>query len=242
MKKLFTLVLSAILLFCSLNVLSGCDGLQFNMHIFSSNSHSEASNDSSNKDSTSDKNSTSESSNDSSNELTFDYQNSEACIKLKNYIIKNGTYNNTSDSHYYLDSNFIDISDKTSKLFYRTSGYYFLKDKTLELTIFLTNGSSNSLLSLIMMPKDNGYLNGHYIWSYVDSGNYRMMGEIYASSWQYGSSLSATDYNFATSKVNSTLKSATAMFNLLLVSIQTDYADIHVTAADFGFENFITSA
>lgn len=155
----------------------------------------------------------------------FYEKESDTYTKLKNYLIKKGTYD-SEDNEYELTLGTTYSSDYTS--IYTRKAYYDIADDKISLSLFI---NSDHLLSIYISAAD-----GVYTWSYINSDSYYMKGTLYAITYTEDTLLG---YSYC-STTNSTLKStmrelASAMTNLLLSYLDSDFSSINVTISDLGF-------
>ena len=147
-------------------------------------------------------------------------------IRLKNYIIENGTYD-SEDKEYILQTGSSYSSDYSSQ--YRRVAYYSIEDNKIYLSLFI----DTSYLVSIYINED---LDGEYYWIYVDSSDYYMSGTIFADTYNKNSLLGIANHNISYSALlTSARKLASSMVSLICIYIDSDLSEIGVTAYSLGF-------
>ncbi len=152
-------------------------------------------------------------------------------VKLKNYIMSNGTYDST-DKVYKIDLGYTYSSDYESK--YVRRAYYYVEDEeiTLDFIIYETGGYFQ-YWTYFTIDED---VDGSYFWSYFDENDYSMSGTLTASTYNTNSLLGYSNNNISDSSLRSSVRElASVMISQLLTCLDNDLADIDVTAADLGF-------
>ena len=158
-------------------------------------------------------------------------QATDAFSKLKYYIISEGEYD-SEDNEYNLKFEPFTYEG----LLYGSFSYYRVDENELRLCIMITNGSSPVMMSLIIDKID-----GVYGWSYIDSADNFMYGNVTASTYTKNTTLTYTDYIAPASQLTTIRNLASSMLNIILTFIEIEYSDIGVTAVDFGFTYFDSS-
>lgn len=147
-------------------------------------------------------------------------------LKVKNYLRQEGTYDRKND-RYVVD--FEEIND--SGLTFSTSGYYYVGEDKIELVGYFTNHTKGAMTFITIDSVD-----GVYDWDYIDSDNSYICGTLYAATWTPDSLLGVTRYSgISVADQASYREIASKMISLTVYCITYNYADIDVSAADFGF-------
>ncbi len=154
---------------------------------------------------------------------------SDTFVKVKNYIIQNGTYD-SSDNEYTLQFSPVSLDDG---YYYITLGYYNVSENSLVFSTYLSDGWDSFMVFITVDEID-----GVYDWAYIDGYDYYMSGTLHASIWTTSSFLSYSYYDGPYSLASLTCEFASMMVSLVLYDMQYDYSDIGITAKDFGFSNF----
>lgn len=118
-----------------------------------------------------------------------------------------------------------------SGLTFSTSGYYYVGEDKIELVGYFTNHTKAAMTFITIDSVD-----GVYDWDYIDSDNYYICGTLYAATWTADSLLVPTRYSgIPALNQASYLEIASKVISLTVYCITYNYADIDVSAADFGF-------
>lgn len=151
-------------------------------------------------------------------------------VRMKDYIMKNGEYNASTDGDYYdLVLGVTYSSDRSSK--YTRIAYYYVDDNEITLDFLINDGEM-----WVYFEIDEN-VDGSYTWSYFDDNDYEMGGILYASTYDGDTLLGYNRNNITNATVrNSVRELASAMIDSLCYCIDDDFADIGVTAADLGFD------
>ncbi|MBR2871324.1 MAG: serine protease [Clostridia bacterium] len=155
---------------------------------------------------------------------------SDLFTTMKNYAITNGTYD---DGCYEVKYGTDYSSD------YSTSyNFYIVYDvSTQEISFQLFAYSSNGLSFLVSFDVDK--VDGVYDWSYVDSYDDYMSGQIVGSTWDTGYVLGYSYNNITSSSLRTTVRElASSSMNVLLYSIDEHLSSKGITAYKLGFKNF----
>jgi len=148
--------------------------------------------------------------------------------KVKNYVIQNGSYD-SSDNDYSLTLGYTYSSDYSSK--YTRMISYDVADDELCLMFFI---DADNLVYIHIDEVD-----GVYNWSYIDTSGYYMSGTLYAATYTSNHLLGYNYNNITSSSIRTSVRElASSMASLLIAYTNTDFAEISVTAADFGFINY----
>lgn len=152
---------------------------------------------------------------------------SNAFVRLKNYIAANGTYSD-SDKAYYIVTNETYSSDHAYK--YTSCAYYYPSDDTVTLDL-LVNDGENWVYFVI-----DDSLNGAYYWEFFDDYGCEMSGTLYAATYSEDTLLGYSYNNINDSSFrDSTRNLASSMVNYICKYITEDFSAIGVTAKDLGF-------
>ena len=148
-------------------------------------------------------------------------------LKLKNYIIENGTYKTSSYGNYYvLNLGYFYSSDYSYK-YTRYAYYYTTKDY---ITLDFASSSGSYVYFEITEP------DGVYNWSYFDEDDYEMRGVLYANTYTSSSLLGYSYNNITSSSLRTIIRElASSFMSSLLSYIDKDFNVIGVTAEDLGF-------
>ena len=150
-------------------------------------------------------------------------------VKMKNYIIENGTYSN---DYYRLTLGTEYSSDYTDK--YTRIAYYYPETDKITLDFLIDDGDS---WAYFVITDD---ISGEYRWNYFDDYDSEMSGILYASTYTSNSLLGYDDYeNLSSSSLRQSVRElASLMIDRLISYISTDFSAIGVTADDLGFLNY----
>ena len=165
--------------------------------------------------------------------LTFTKFYEKECnvyIKLKNYIIDNGTYNAT-DNFYSLTLGTTYSSDYSIK--YSRLAFYYVDDEEITLDFVINNGEYWAYFTI------DENVDGSYYWRYFDDDGYKMNGTLYASTYTDNSLLGYSYNNISSSSLRTSIRElASTMISILCSWIDTDLEAINVTAEDLGFAHY----
>ena len=151
-----------------------------------------------------------------------------AVQKMKNYIVSKGTYSSSGNS-YVLDLGYFYLSDYSSKC--TRYALYDIDDGAITLAMITTEGS------LVCFKITD--LDGVYDWAYTDDYGYTMGGVINASTYTSDTLLGYSYNNLPTTSLTSTVRNlSSVMMSVLLLYIDSDFADAGVKAEDLGFVNY----
>lgn len=149
-------------------------------------------------------------------------------LRLKNFIINNGTYYSNSGGYYKLLLGTLYSSDYTSK--YTRYAYYYVSDGDITLDLLVDDGD---YWVYFIIDED---VDGVYSWSYFDDYDYEMRGELYADSYDSDTLLGYSYNNISSSSIRTSVrKLASSMMNLLLAYLDQDLADAGLDAEALGF-------
>lgn len=154
--------------------------------------------------------------------------------KIKNYIIKKGTYDR-EDNRYEIDFG----SALVESLYVTTKASYTVSRQEIDFKIFIQDTSTTSLnTTLLGITVDK--IDGTYTWAYLDNTDHVMYGQINAATWTSNSLLGYTGYSGISSAtlLSSIRKLASSMVNILLSTIPYDFKEISLTPKDLGFTSF----
>lgn len=153
--------------------------------------------------------------------------------KLKEYIIENGEYNKNGYYRIFLGT------EKEDSLTFDRYAYYYTKSGDITLDFILKDESGFDFYIYITI---NSEMNGKYEWRITleveDIASCEMKGILNAKTFTADSELPYTYNSFPdqlTDSVKGMVKLSVVMF---CYSIETDFADIGITSADFGFDVF----
>lgn len=147
--------------------------------------------------------------------------------KLKNHIVKNGTYD-SSDKYYGLVLGTGYVSGNSSK--YTRVAYYYIDSNEITLDFIIDNGECWAYFWL------DENVSGSYEWSYFDSENYEMSGVLYANTYDSNTLLGYSDNNITSSTTRDSIRElASTMISAICSHIDDDFSDVRVTARDLGF-------
>ena len=147
--------------------------------------------------------------------------------KLKNYIIYNGEYYYDGD-YYVLTLETSYSSDYTSK--YTREAYYYTDDNEITLDFLIDDGDCWAYFVI------DDSVDGAYFWSYFDSNDNDMDGTLYAASYDDETLLGYSYSNISDSSIkNGVRELASLMVSMICMCIDSDFADIGITAEDLGF-------
>ena len=153
-------------------------------------------------------------------------------IKIKNYIIKNGTYS-AEYGWYCVTLGTTYSSDYSSK--YTRRSYYFIDEDIISFDL-LIDDDYGECWAYFEIDEN---VDGSYYWSYFDENDYEMSGTLYSSTYSSNSLLGYSYNNIYDSSLrNSVRELASTMISVLCSWIDTDLEDIGVTAEDIGFYNY----
>lgn len=149
---------------------------------------------------------------------------------MKNYAISKGTYD---------DGTYRAQITKTYSSDYSLSFTYYITydsaNKEMRLEVFGYSANMSYLVSIVIDEID-----GVYDWSYIDSFNYYMSGEIIASTWT-ANSLLGYDYieNITTTTTRNNVRElASSSVNSILYAVNNYLTGNGITAKKIGFINF----
>ena len=148
-------------------------------------------------------------------------------LKLKNYIIENGTYR-PANQWYSLTigtSYSIDYSYE-----YTRGMFYNIESNTIDLCLLVDS-------SYLFTVTINSSLNGYYQWEFNDN-SYSMKGYLNASSFGSYTTLSYSSNNFPSYLRTSTKELASSMLRYFLSYMKNDLSSINVTPSDLGFSQY----
>ncbi len=152
---------------------------------------------------------------------------SDAFSDIVEYVITYGDYDHT-DGSYFMTVGYDYTED--GYLLCRSVMYYEGDDYLY----FIIDIDDENLVAITV----NSQLDGNYSWFYIDN-DYYMEGDIIASSFKDGNMLSYTYDEIGDANVRSAIRELVSyMASALLYSITADYADLGITAVDFGFVHF----
>ena len=148
-------------------------------------------------------------------------------LKMKAYIIENGTYD-TEDQKYTV---ILGTNIASSGTIYTRKAYYFAADDEIQITLF---SNAEYLVTVVIDEVD-----GIYSWDYYDHSGYFMTGTLYATTYNNNS---LVGYNYVntsySSLITSIRKLASSMMALLCTYLDNDLSPIGLCAEDLGFLNY----
>lgn len=151
-------------------------------------------------------------------------------LRLKNYIIENGTYSSNGD-WYSVQLGVSYSSDYSSE--YTRMAYYYVNENVISLDFIINDGEEWTYFKI---DED---LSGAYKWYYFDDEDYEMSGILYAETYDDNTLLGYSKNNISgTALRDAVRKLASTMVSVLCDNIDTDLAEIGVTAADLHFYNY----
>ena len=148
-------------------------------------------------------------------------------LKLKNYIVENGTYKTSSTGNYYILTLGYFYSSDYSYKYTRYAYYYVTKDY---ITLDFSSSGGPYVYFEITEP------DGIYNWTYFDEYDYVMKGILYANTYNSNSLLGYNYNNISSSSLRTTIRElASTYMSALLSYIDKDFKAAGVTAGDLGF-------
>lgn len=154
---------------------------------------------------------------------------SDVYTKLKNYIVKNGTYDKSFDGGVYrleLDTMYSGDNKFTQM------AYYWVSADVISLDMSINNGD------IYVYFEIDENVDGSYFWKYFDDNDYEMYGTMYATTFDDETLLAYSYTNITDPTFKSTAQSiASAVVYLICSNITEDFANIGVTAEDLQFYN-----
>ena len=152
---------------------------------------------------------------------------SNAFTRLKNYIVKNGTYY-TADNCYALVTG-IDYSDNDDTEFERRA-YYYPESDIITLDMLIDGGSAWAYFEI-----DNT-LSGVYHWEYFDEYDHEMYGTLYAATYDDNTLLEYSDHNLPNASLRDTIRRLSSLLiSSICFKIDSDFFTIFVFAKDLQF-------
>ena len=152
-------------------------------------------------------------------------------LRLKNYIIENGSYYTSSGGYYVVHLGNQYSSDYSSK--YSRYAYYYVSDGEITLDMVIDDGD---YWLYVTLTED---MSGVYAWDYFDDYGYKMGGTLYANTFDSDTLLGYSYNNISYSSIRSSVRElASTMVVLLAMHIDTDFSAIGITAQDLGFYYF----
>lgn len=149
-----------------------------------------------------------------------------AFMRLKNYIIKNGKYDDEDDCYRMI----IGVgypSDRSSE--YTRMAYYYPYDNVITLDFIVDDAKYWIYIEI------DSSLSGVYTWWYFDDNQYTMSGPLYASTFNENTNLTYSDYDAPSGLINSIRNLSSSMIAALCVTLDSDLSAIGITAKDLGF-------
>lgn len=151
-------------------------------------------------------------------------------VRLKNYIIANGTYN-SSNNYYSMTFGNSYSSDYSSK--YTRKAYYYVDDNEITLDLLIDDGDYWVYFTI------DENMDGSYFWAYFDDNDYKMSGTLYATTFDEDTLLGYSYNNISVSSLRTSIrKLASSMMQMICICIDTDLSDAGVSAADLYFYCF----
>lgn len=152
-----------------------------------------------------------------------------AFVRMKNYIISEGTY--TSSGYYRLSLGYSYSSDYTYT--YTRRAYYYPDSNNITLDFLIDDGEDWAYFTI------SDPIDGIYTWHYMDEYYDYIAGTLYASTFNSDTLLEYSDYSYSSYyQVEYARELASAMISALCSYIDSDFEDCGVTSADLLFSNF----
>ena len=150
-----------------------------------------------------------------------------AFIRLKNYIVANGTYSD-SDKAYSIVTDESYSANYANK--YCSCAYYYPADDTVTLDLLINDGED-----WVYFVLDDS-LNGTYYWEYFNDYGNEMSGTLYAATYSEDMLLGYNYNNIDDSYLRDSIRElASSMVDYICAYISEDFSAIGVTAKDLGF-------
>jgi hypothetical protein len=148
---------------------------------------------------------------------------------LKSYAINYGSYSSSNKQYTATIRNFV-----SNGYMYKFILYYDVSDDEIEFALYQGKSSYSCMVFLTI-----DVLDGVYGWSWVDTNDYYMYGNIYANTWTSSSLLGVSYYNFSSSVISSARELASVMMSLMIKYIDVDFVSYGgIDAGDLGFLYF----
>ena len=159
----------------------------------------------------------------------FYEKNSNAFVKMKNYIMQNGTYL-SSDNCYRLLLGTSYASDGTK---YTRLAYYYASDNVITLDFLIDDGEIWAYFEI------DSAVDGSYFYAYFDDYGNKMQGTINGSTFSSNILLGYSYNNINDSSLRASVRElVSSMLHVLCTYIDSDFAKIGVDAGDLGFVNY----
>ena len=155
--------------------------------------------------------------------------------KLKNYIVKKGVYDDSSNCYRF---KFAQSKSSDGKYQYTSYITYYVANDNISFRFDIDDTTKYSSWSMVNFYLD-GNIDGVYRWYYTNSEDYEMNGLLYANTYTDDTLLGYSNNNIYSSSLRSTIRNlASTMMDFLISNIDRYLSDSGVSSSDLGFTKF----